>query len=139
MSAFIVSDGTMDRVVAAVLMIRRKGEFDGLPAISENASEIGRRLYALNSEAVGQRYGETTENAEPHYVWEHIERSEPALYMSVRSLIYQCNEGDIPHRALFKELKMIADQLAERYITATKAYESAPWDVARADPRHLTA
>lgn len=138
MSAFIVSDGTMDRVVAAVLMIRRKTTFDGLPATPENATKIGRRLYVLNSAAVGQRYDEN-EIEGAGYTYRPIDRGEPAFYKAVRSLLYQCSEGDVPERELFKDLERLSEQLAARYIKATKVYESAPWDVARADPRHLVA
>lgn len=132
MSSFIVSKECMDRVVTVICRRNQYGQiirtFDGLDTAAANAAtEIGRRLYSLNIEAVYQRYPDTQDNPDAMPGPIRDGRSEalrlrdtykaPALSRSpfcapetmvagvkaMQCLAYQCAEGDVPERPLFKE------------------------------------
>jgi hypothetical protein len=126
MSAFIVSTDCMDRVVDAIKKFHR-GAFDGLAVdAAEFGTQIGRKLYDLNVEAVNCRYGEAVEP--PCYHYSPTSPEKIVAYKAIRCLLYQCSEGDIDERPLFKELARFSDQLAHKIAWEHPQWENAPWD-----------
>ncbi len=136
MSAFIVSDGTMDLVVSAILKL---GAWEGILTASPTAGdEIGAKLYAMNHEAVRQRYG--CPEPRPKYRWQPAGYHSPVRwYKAVQCLSYQCSEGNVPETPLYAELEQIEHELAGEIIRELPAYKAAPWDADRRDPRHAAA
>lgn len=161
MSAFVVGENTMDRVVAVICGETRWGymlrEFAGtrIPDNPEAMTEIGRKLYAMNCWAVGERYPDCKGRDLPGIEGGHklptkykfrgerlrgkggVNDRDGGMdwiqnYKSLICLVYQCSEGDIeerePHKALYAELAKVCGILAEHILARTPEYDAAEWD-----------
>lgn len=157
MSAFIVSKECMDNVVRAICARSRYGAvirtFDGLDTQEPGAAtEIGRRLFSLNIEAIYQRYPDTLDqpnnmpgpcdtkgkstalrmrdaykapamSRSPIYPPDELVAGVKAL----KCLAYQCAEGDVTETPLFKELEAAAGSVAVEIVHRLPAYDAAEW------------
>jgi hypothetical protein len=137
MSSFIVSDPTINRVVSylardkhnASYAVRRLREELGITSAgSELGKELGVLMSALNIAAVSTRYNE--ENAVNDYRFKQVLCTKIQALKSLRCWIYQCSEGDIPERPLYKIMDEYADSLAWSIINAMPEYDAAEWDAA---------
>jgi hypothetical protein len=165
MSAFVVSIECMERAVRAICTRDVHGQivpsFDGImtdgsmmPDDTSAPTEIGRRLFALNIEAVQQRYPDTIENSDDlpgpcddegkstaladaaafkvaQFKYEPREPSLDVLvdgFKAMQCVHYQCAEGDIPEKsALYAELARAIGKVAERIVSRLPAYDAAQW------------
>lgn len=155
MSAFVVSPHTMDRALCGLFATDRDTRsivhvFADIPLASADASEIGRRLYWMNIDAVQQCYPDTL--ADPAnmpgpagaarlshtYVafqcyWRPcvgdrgLDRLVDA-YKAMQCLRYQCSEGNVPGTPLYAELTRAMGLIAERIVSTLPAFEAAKWD-----------
>lgn len=110
MSAWFVGDAVIDDVVE----LWRKSLVDERPTDAE-ATEMGRKLWCMNREALRQRYpgdmeeydGERGEAIKGYEVRPgHDEYGQ--LVMSAKCLLYQCSEGDVPETwPLYKWLDLL--------------------------------
>lgn len=129
MSAFVIDRKDMDKVVWAICYTYRPGEqlihsfAGGKTSTHGSATRIGRKLFEMNCDAVMQRYPNCVGNPDDMpgeegcwkypttYVAEPFTFSGTDLAMlrealeEMRSLRYQCSEGNVPDTALFRELK----------------------------------
>lgn len=149
MSAFVVSEKTMTRVVTALCARNRYGHilpmFGNIGTDAPDApTKIGRLLFSLNIEAVTQRYPDCEDDQSNmpgtvgcqslpmtfscrsgHYL------SVPSLidgYKAIRCLIYQCSEGDVPERAaVYRWLVAASGVIAGEIVSNTPEYEAAEW------------
>lgn len=158
MSAFVIGKDTMDRAVAAICGTDKYYRsvvllLDGTPTNqSDSPTTIGRRLFAMNIEAVTQRYddcredpnnlpgpcdaegGSTVVNMATEYQFggETLnKRSGKAKWTAaLKSLVclhYQCSEGDVVETSLFKELDRAIRQIAVDIVSNTPEYQKAEW------------
>jgi hypothetical protein len=152
MSAFVVDTDTMDRCVRAICARGKYGQviphFAGLDTSKPNSlTDIGRRLYTLNVEAVQQRYPDTIDSPddmpgpiEPipaaqlphrytHTQGKHVIDFDAAVgcLKSLHCLQYQCTEGDADESGIFAELSKAIGTFADHLIQSLPAYERAPW------------
>ena len=140
MSAFIVSKETMDRVVSAIDKHRGQ-DFGGIHLVdSASCDRLGRKLYAMNLDAVIQRYPGDTKDTAPGpidiadihgaYKWKMSLPAHHAAvgYKAISSLLYQCSEGNVPERPLYKALDALYDSLAHRIASDSKTVQRAIWD-----------
>lgn len=158
MSAFVVGTETMDRVVAVICGQSRWGyvidKFAGIriPENPEAMTEIGRRLYAMNVEAVMQRYPDCRDspgdlpgpaNAR-HLPMRYKFRGKrltascggPTVggldwishYKAMTCLSYQCSEGNVDESELYAELERAKGRIADHILSRTPEYDAAPWD-----------
>jgi hypothetical protein len=131
-SAFIVDKITMTKVVLAVLQntdefhgtitYRRQIVDDPLDEFQLKAgTEIGGRLYAMNEAAVGIRYPNAVKRNDPGIKAPAFAMTDPdrahyptpiEMFAAIRCLLCQCHEGEVPKRALYKELNAVAGELA---------------------------
>jgi hypothetical protein len=129
--------------------------FDGIALADEHGKlakgvmdEIGRRLFTLNIEAIYQCYPDTQDNPDsmPGCCDEDGKstaltdaasftvKSSASLFdlvhglKALQCLRYQCSEGDIPERPLFKELEAALAAVACAIVERMPIYEQAPWD-----------
>jgi hypothetical protein len=150
MSAFIVSDATMCRVLQGIVQAKNWKAFtlaevfvptDSVTQQEEALTELGKRLFAMNSEAVDQRYGRGTVESDgiplDDFKFEFISLlhdPSPTLktdwYKAMDCLLYQCAEGDVPRCRTYKELMEIRRDLAEGIIRDLDMWKHAPWDTA---------
>lgn len=136
MSAFIIGKQTMDQVVTAILSV---GYFGGQSIEGDvKATSLGRRLFAMNIDAVLRRYPNDTLDSAPgpvdkldvgeSYVYEAEIGGPTAGLKAMHCLSYQCSEGDVPDSDLFKELGASIGEVADMIVTDTAEYDEAPWD-----------
>jgi hypothetical protein len=151
MSAFVVGSDTMDKCVAIICARGQYGQtipvFAGVETAKNSAkTEIGRRLFTLNIEAVQQRYPDTIDKPkdmpgpiEPipahrlaaEYVYAGPSRlgfvDAIACVKSLQCLRYQCCEGDVDKSELYAELIRAIGAICEAIVEAMPDYERAPW------------
>lgn len=140
MSAFIVTNGTIDRVVEAFISADRvvaafcaTGERP-----NQGLNELGAMLAEMNMAAFYQRYGER----EPVEPYAYTERFAPpaAMFKGCACLKYQCTEGNVPDRARYQLLDEVERAMARKLAgvadpdrardKAWQMSDSEPWDFA---------
>jgi hypothetical protein len=125
MSAFIVSEKTMHRVVHAMMP---------QDAPCEACDEMGRQLYRLNAEAVKHRYShrspEEVGAAGDFSGYKYAVIFPPLIqqFTSLSCLIYQCSEGKVPETPLYQTLKRRQISLAIEIVCNLAEYRQAEWD-----------
>lgn len=127
MSAFIVSTETMNCVVSS---FAPADNWRGRPQkTAEELNRLGSQLMKLNADAVSQRYREPVDvMTAAKFRYRDKLYSKHQQLKSLHCLIYQCAEGDVPGRKLFKLLKERANELATEIATATPEYNAGKWD-----------
>lgn len=139
MSAFIVGQETIDRIITGLNRATHgtHGGFDGWPEppdslkvpTDEAYDEVGTALWQMNADAVDQRYNET--NPIPLYHFTLAAAKRPVdqfqFLKSIRCLLYQCSEGDVPQRPLYQDLRQYSLILAMWTVERTKEYDQAVW------------
>lgn len=144
MSAYVVSNRTINRIVS--YLDQHGGPYlehdlDGQPRAP---AELGAALNALNVEAVHQRYPSDTEEDMPglvgpkDYAYRFELSNKFQAYGHLICWLYQCSEGDVPSRALFRAMEHIASRMAGELVRslAEIAKIEIPWD-AEPDPAQL--
>ena len=144
MSAYMVEDKTINNIVAG---IKRGFDNHGLDypdfnrndlnsfGLSDldgtNLAKIGGYLFVMNIEAIEQRYGEgeakTFRPLDYQYrsiIWPDAIN----LYKSIRCLLYQCTEGNVPETTIYKTLEEFARDIAEHIVHRLPAYENGEWE-----------
>ena len=140
MSAYVVEPETIARIIAALQWAGTPGAGDfgqvaimareGWPLDTEQQRErLARAMWQMNVDAVCQRYeGRETPD---RYPWpglsEALHLSNVQGYKSLLCYLYQCTEGDVPERPLYKALDAASDRLAHGIVTYSKEYEKAEW------------
>ena len=137
MSAFMVSNQLMQRVMTAIL--QNTDEFatiqtfrgclvdDPLTGTQREAAEqIGKRLFTMNAAAIKARYGTLPQRPAFKFAdWADGTRVEQ--FKAMRCLLYQACEGAVPNGRLYRELNRVAGELAQRIVQDSPEYEKAPW------------
>jgi hypothetical protein len=137
MSAFMVSNVLMQKVVTAVL--QNTDEFatistfrgrlvDDPPtdAQCKAAENIGKRLFGMNAAAIKARYGFLPQRPVFKFAgW--TEASPVEQFKAIRCLLYQSREGTVPNGRLYGELNRVACELAQRIVQDSREYEKALW------------
>jgi hypothetical protein len=137
MSAFMVSNVVMQKVVTAVL--QNTDEFATIPTfrgqIVDNpptdaqckaAEEIGKRLFSMNTAAIKARYIFLPQR--PVFKFAGSADATPVeQFKAIRCLLYQSCEGAVPNGRLYGELNRVAGELAQRIVQDSPDYEKAPW------------
>jgi len=129
MSCFIVSNQTLANVVAEV----RETGSDAPAVLSElceppaKKSLLGNQLYLMNCAAFKARYGEEDlPPVTPLDEWPAPSKCPYERLKSIRCLLYQCAEGDIPETWVeYAALEAVAGDLAYSIVRETEQYEAA--------------
>jgi hypothetical protein len=110
------------------LLIGEQGEtYDG--------DRLADAMLAMNLDAFRQRYGIRALLVEDLDCvdldkgnWEPLEAfSEVQLFKSLQCFLYQCSEGDVDEKPLYKALTTITDLLAPFINEESSEYEAAQW------------
>lgn len=143
MSAFVVSDETINKIVS--LLYTKANNFDnwfkynalklqkiqGLyPETPENAERLAGKMFELNIAAVNARYGggEAEKFRSLDFSFQlNYPGSQIAAIKALDSWLYQCSEDDIDYSRLFRAMEEIRNALCLDYVHRTKEYEAAPW------------
>jgi hypothetical protein len=153
MSCFIVSNETLGRVVqAAATKDNHNYEYFGKAfeklrydltgeVRAADLERLARDLFDLNVDAFCERYPANSDDSnsrtrypedipEFEYVQLTGKLNRAALIQAHKSascLSYQCSEGDIPERPLYKALKEFIRNLERHLVTSDPAWETALW------------
>ncbi len=120
MSAFIVANETIRRVVSAMI--------GDQPC--EWGDLLGNRLLAMNARAVASRYRDAHEVFVDKFRYLPLFPSKMVQLKAIDCLIYQCTEGKVPEEQLYKELESAQHALMRDIVTHLPEYDAAPWDAA---------
>ena len=117
----------MQRVVAACAQ-QQDGLFGGMAVRSTaDLNRLGKAIFAMNCSAVFQRYEEPVEA--PKFRYRPLGTiSNLAAYRALSCLIYQCSEGDVPTRQLYRDLDALQDRLAHSIASRAADEAKLPWD-----------
>lgn len=146
MSAFMVSYGTIDRVVSSIIEFNSTAKSDTIvmdengPHAPEcrcvgcrrdiNPDKLGRKLIDLNMEALRQRYGDEPCEVMYHHRAHTDEHRVIALLKACNCLSYQCSEGNVPKAGLYKLLAARHLGILAKQVEQHKTYDALPWDFA---------
>jgi len=141
MSAFVVADQTIDRVVNYLHQMDRHDlkplfclgytlQGHGDDPGDDDRETIGRDMHLLNIDAVRQRYGDADSSGmiPPAYV--HTPgAAAPAVsvFKALGCWLYQCDEGTVCEAPLYKAMDHIRAALAMSIVWEMPEYEAAPW------------
>jgi len=138
MSAFIVNNNVMAKVVTAILL--NFDNFDGestcrvamlavpTDAQKEAGTKIGNKLFSLNRRALHARYGCGDHLRYPEFVFEKWADASPVeQFKAINCLLHQCCEGKAADSGLYDELNRAAGELAQGIVQDLPQYDQAPW------------
>jgi hypothetical protein len=138
MSAFMVRDETINRVITWLSWeinrsdwLKRKVDEELHLDISKSnwEEELGHAMFQLNIDGVDERYGEGAEKFRKlnyHYTAAH--GSEIQVLKSLQCWLYQCMEGEVVKKPLYKFFDNVVERhLMSRIISDLPEYNEAEW------------
>lgn len=137
MSAFIVQDKTVNRIVTFLNSDARNDSGRDFRRLGYDLSQVedlerlARDLHLLNCDAVDDRYGKGTAASDvPCAFTFHFENGVDRFQIlkSASCPRYQCSEGDVPERPLYKALEGFIASLSYDIISDLPQYDKAQWD-----------
>jgi len=138
MSAYIVDDKTINRIVSAAIL-HTLGSLAPAPRLLvpdnpelDDWHSLGSAMRDMNVAAVIARYGpsDSLPGPSPLLPYQFQPVTAPGLVQTIKSLacyLYQCSEGDIPNWRLYQQLDKWQTELCQHYVTESDAYEQAEW------------
>ena len=147
MSCFIVSNETIGRIVQAAATKDKYDDrlgkpFEKLGYDLDLSERLARDLFNLNVDAFCERYPadeDAPESQRTRYpedipefeIFQLTGKLDRAAliqaHKSASCLSYQCSEGDIPERPLYKALEKFIRNLEREVVTNTPEWEAASW------------
>lgn len=138
MSAFIVSDETINKV-ASWLYCKQNESYWPAKGIKEiyglvdrqGFEKLAKDMFKLNVRAVDERYGEGEAKTfrKLNFKFRLIPPGDAiSVYKALQCWLYQCSEGSVPERQLYKRMEKFGHLMAEDIVTSLPAYDAAPWD-----------
>jgi hypothetical protein len=137
MSAFMVSNPVMAKVVTAILL--NLDTFDRestcrvallaapTDAQKEVGTKIGRKLFLMNRRALRARYGDGDHLRRPEFVFARWADATPVeQFAAMRCLLYQC-QRKVHESRLYGELNNADGELAQRIVQDLPQYAKASW------------
>lgn len=95
-----------------------------------DSKKIASILWDMNADAIRARYGEVEEIQEkPSFVDGNnlYNSNKMQFFKSLQCYTYQCCEGKVPERNLYKSLEKLENALAYDIISRMPAYDMAEW------------
>lgn len=129
MSAYMVEDVTINRIVSYIMNQEMRGMPMGLGLVGpshEELQDLGTRMWKLNSRALQERYRDAT--TDPRFYQFRFELvSRVQAYKSLQCWLYQCAEGGVPSDPLYKTMTEVLHRIGADIIGELPAYEKAVW------------
>jgi hypothetical protein len=135
MSSFMVEPLTIDRILSLLYwkkyndswlseQLRKAGHsMESTKAMNE----LGMAMLEMNREAVNQRYNENGEVGEKYEFSVSLPADVFQALKSLRCFLYQCAEGTVPQKKLYKALSRIADYMTRDIVEELPQYQRAEW------------
>lgn len=153
MSAYIVDPETVNRIVSFIEDLTVSNPYVGIRVkylmhdlVREMGvvgwgdsffAELAHEMMALNVEAVKQRYPDHPDHDLPgpigfrldkyRYQPVHWGRNLVQVYKSLQCWLYQCAEGNVPEKPLFKIMARLKSEIAEEIVCNLTEYQKAAW------------
>ena len=139
MSAFIVEDTTINRVVTWLKREVQCSRFTldwlareyNVDLTSDNWDEkLAQAMFQLNCDGVNARYGEgEAETFRPlHFTYQpEIQYSPVQVLKSLQCWHYQCSEGDVPKTKLYQFFEEVEHHVALKIVMSLPEYDKAKW------------
>jgi hypothetical protein len=143
MSAFVVNDKTINDSIAFMETLTNNNSWM-LNPLSElgydlssraDRERLGKDLFNLNVDGVNERYGDNQAQAFRPLDFKFVDGISSTkrlnIYQcikSLRCLLYQCSEGNVPEQNLFKALEEVVGRLDRHVVNSLPQYEKAEWD-----------
>jgi hypothetical protein len=139
MSAFIVEDETINRVVTWLTREVQTNRFTldwlareyDVDLTSDRWNEtLAQAMFQLNCDGVNARYGNgEAEKFRPLNFTYKLEdyHSLVQVLKSLQCWKYQCSEGDVPETKLYQFFEEVEHHLALKIVMDLPAYEKATW------------
>jgi hypothetical protein len=122
MSAYIVDKPVIDSVVEAADKYPHIWEKFFLDGNKLNKDLLGQSLWAMNTNAVNQRYNEKTNS--PRYAYKYGRGHRMKQLIDAKRLLYQCSEGNVPEtEPLYRQLETLIYELMSDIIRALPEYQ----------------
>jgi hypothetical protein len=108
--------------------------------MSIDKQKLVNALFDLNIQAVKERYGDESPATMPGHVqtnkqlaigqipYAYTDANIIQVYKSLKCLIYQCSEGNVPNTPLYKFLEELENTIARHIVSELPEYEKAEWD-----------
>ena len=145
MSSYMVRNDTINHIVSYVLCknhsytpecIRELKDkytiFNELGTSTESETNLMKDLVKLNKAGVFARYGNKKDvmfEGTDDYKFKSIElESREQTLKSIHCFLYQCNEGNVPKKKLYKQIEDVAQYLSADIIESLPAYQNATWE-----------
>ena len=142
MSAFVVSDSTINAAITWLDTVSGKNAFSHISAhmLPEAGYEVRKEIdayerlatdmFQLNVDAVNQRYSGGAAEFRPlnfKYSKDYSAHNAVRALKLLECWQYQCSEGDVPERPLYQLMGRIIGKIALGIVHDTEAYDRAPW------------
>jgi len=138
MSAFLVEDKTINRVVTYLKATRFRGDhsytLSQLEELGFNVEDsnfeqkLGEAMFILNIGGVSERYGNAQGFRPLDYKYSYeMNTKKIQVLKSLRCFLYQCNEGENDKLDLFKVLTSLSHGLAYQIVSDMPEYDNAIW------------
>jgi len=132
MSAYVVEEKTINKIITYLdndqnmrSYLRHQLNID--LDTKDKAFEFGKKLMALNIQAVNERYEDNRPVLGNGYQFRYELTDQMGAYKALQCLIYQCSEGDVPKTKLYEILENISHYMASSIISNLKVYNDRPW------------
>ena len=135
MSSYIVKDKTLNRFLTWLYFlpsankssVYRKLNDLGFALNEEIDFEIlGKAMQKMNYEAVNYRYDKKNK-PDGWFTFQNEQTKDVQVLKSLQCFLYQCTEGNIPKKKLYKCLKLIEDLLKNDIIEKNTDYNLMEW------------
>jgi len=148
MSAYIVEDKTINRILAGIeytqwghcdyaafpyaVMGCKRNQFYAIDRddLLSKIAPIGHAMRSLNEDAVRARYDDADERGMIPAPYVYNSEKAPSLvqlYKSLHCLLYQCSEGDVPEHPLFQALETWTQSIADKIVFNLPEFRAAEW------------
>jgi hypothetical protein len=135
MSAFVVEDRTINRILGWLSNYGNEHRSAlqrvlGAAQLEENEEwqeRLGLSMFLQNVDAVNQRYCERNGELDLGYCWSWENPTPVQALKSLSCWLYQCSEGSIPERPLYKAFRSLEASLAKDIVSNLPEYEKAEW------------
>lgn len=130
MSSYLVEYETIDRILTAIrnTQSHTAAEMRQMIVDAGGTNEFGRKLLRMNVDALNARYQEKTSYADADAYEFHEKYADVHQFVkTIYCFIYQCAEGKIPKRKLYKKIDSFGDAMALSHFMEQKEFSKAVW------------
>jgi len=144
MSAFLIDDTNINRFLGFCYWCNHPFKSELISVLNDaglfintekEQTESGLKMLKMNIQALRYRYKDykqffKTSEAVKEYKFFEVEKEDKNIFQVLKSLqcyLYQCTEGNIPNKKLYKKLRLIELKLMSWIIDEMPEYKNSKW------------